>query len=229
MAVSLEAVKEPAAPIPDLPASVAGLPQNAISDGQVRLDPSPLSVPKEVPGRQHANAGTQARADWVGPPTVPGNPPGDHIFQEEVTPQDPFAIISRWAQLAGDPLVKENAVKKGIVAALAAFVLLFAVMVSTAFAGEGDPQPGVGYRVIDTNCGVPAGEYGFFSTEDWWWATYSNGRGVLKCVTHLAQDQEPPATLMVVPAGSCGTPDGVTTDAFTKIFPDGKVTLICRK
>lgn len=118
--------------------------------------------------------------------------------------------------------------KKGMVVLLI-LVLLLAAGVSTAFAGKGDPVPEVGYRVVDADCGVPAGDYGFFSTPDWYWATYSNGRGVLKCVAHLGEGQEPPAELMILPAGTCGTPAGTTEDAFTKIFPDGRVILICRQ
>ena len=116
------------------------------------------------------------------------------------------------------------------------FAILFSVFLllilgsTTVFAGggKGDPQPEVGYRVIDSDCGVPAGDYGFFVTSEWWWATYSNGRGVLKCVTHLEKGQTPPAETITIPVGLCGTPGGSTEDAFTRIFPNGAVHLICR-
>lgn len=118
---------------------------------------------------------------------------------------------------------------KKAIAITVALLLLLALSVSAVIAGEGDPTPGVEYRPINTTCGIPAGDYGFFSTNMWWWAVYPNRGGVLKCITHLHENQRPPAELMTIPVGSCGTPEGATNDAFTKIFPDGRVTLICRK
>lgn len=109
--------------------------------------------------------------------------------------------------------------------------LMLIVSATVAFAGDdgkGDPQPKVGYRPIDTDCGVPAGDWGFFTTADWWWAVYSNGNGVLKCITHLSPDQTPPAERVNIPVAGCGTPVGTTDDAWTTVFPDGSVHLICR-
>jgi hypothetical protein len=122
-----------------------------------------------------------------------------------------------------------TAMKKIIGIALMLIILL-TLSASTVFAGEGDPTPGVEYNPWGVSCGVPAGEYGFFSTFDWWWAVYPNGGGVLKCVAHLNPGQTPPATILKIPVvGGCGTPGGFTSDAFTKVFPDGHIELICRK
>lgn len=124
-------------------------------------------------------------------------------------------------------LGKEKQMKRTVLVLLVVSLVLL-VAASVAFAGDKDGDPEVGYRVIDTNCGIPAGDFGFFTTPDWWWATYPNGSQILKCVTKLGPDQTPPASDVIVPVSLCGTPAGTTTDAFTKIKTDGSVHLICR-
>jgi hypothetical protein len=116
---------------------------------------------------------------------------------------------------------------KKIVAITLALLLLLVLGFSTVLAGTG--QPDVGYRPIDTSCGIFAGDYGFFTTNTWWWAVYPNGGGVLKCTSHLNPGQTPPAVLTIIPGPACNTPTGITNDSFTKVFPDGHVVLICRK
>jgi len=117
---------------------------------------------------------------------------------------------------------------KKVILITLALLLLMAVGVSTAFAGEGDPQPGV-TTWEGVSCGVPAGQYGNFSTNSWWYATYSNGVGVLKCSTHLSPGQVPPADVTKVAEGfDCNTPNGLTSDSYTKVFPSGRVILICK-
>ena len=117
--------------------------------------------------------------------------------------------------------------KKAIVV-LATLVLLVMLSVTVATAGEGDPQPGVEYNPYGVYCGIDAGEYGWFSTMDWWWAVYSNDVGIFKCVTQLHPEQVPPATTMVVWEGWCGTPGGSTDNSRAKVFPDGRVVLTCK-
>ena len=112
---------------------------------------------------------------------------------------------------------------------LACLVLLLALGVTAVMAGDGDPQPGVVYNPYEGSCGVPAGEFGYYMTYDWWWATYSNGVGILKCKTQLDPGVAPPATTVLIPGdGVCGTPGGSTENYFTKVFPDGAVHLICK-
>ena len=118
--------------------------------------------------------------------------------------------------------------KKTLVS-LFVLVLLLTLGVSVAIAGSGDPVPGVEYNPSGVSCGVPAGDWGWFSTFNWWWATYSNDRGILKCLTHLDNGQAPPSVTVTVPgSGYCATPGGITEDFFTRVFPDGAVHLICR-
>lgn len=107
-------------------------------------------------------------------------------------------------------------------------IMLLALSASVATAGEGDPVPGVEYNPWGVSCGVPTNNFGWFMTYDWWWATYSNGGGILKCITHLADWQTPPAEMIINWYGPCSTPGGSTPIGYTKVFPDGAVHLICK-
>ncbi len=118
--------------------------------------------------------------------------------------------------------------KKVLVITLAMLILL-TLGVTSVLAGKGDDQPEVGYRPIDTSCGIVAGEWGNFNTPVWWWAVYSNDRGVLKCEAKLDKGQTPPETVVTLPGDSvCGTPGGTTDNYFVRVFPSGRVSLICR-
>ncbi len=109
-----------------------------------------------------------------------------------------------------------------------AFLVSLSVPTVVAQQDKGSPVPEVGYRTIDANCGVSGGDYGFFTADDWWWAVYSNGIGVLKCETELPAGETPPAETITIPGETtCGTPAGSTADNFTRITPEGRVTLIC--
>jgi hypothetical protein len=108
-------------------------------------------------------------------------------------------------------------------AGLLAFVVAVPAVVVNA--QDKDKEPGVTVTQPGGICGL--GPYG--STTIWYWAVYSNGRGVLKCDGELPPDQTPPTEKIQVPLnGSCGTPGGPTTDAFFTIDVDGRIALVCR-
>ena len=108
-----------------------------------------------------------------------------------------------------------------------ALILLLTVGITTVMAEGDDPFPGVEYNPWDVDYSVPAGDWGWFYTYDWWWATYSNGTSHLKCLTHLDPWQEPPSEVVIAWEGPCGTPGG-TTNGYTKVYPDGHVALLCK-
>ena len=108
--------------------------------------------------------------------------------------------------------------KSLLVLALLAFLLTLSV--AGVMAGK-DDQPDVGYRPFDVSCGI----YQYGVTADWWWAEYSNGKGVLKCI---GETDNPPSEVTIEYVDNCGTPAGTTDDAFIKVFPNGAVHLICR-
>lgn len=109
-------------------------------------------------------------------------------------------------------------------------LLVFMLMLSVSGAmagGKGDGQPEVSEP--DGLCNINAGPYGLFQTDDAWYAEYSNGRSVLKCLTNLHPWQTPPAEKLYVPSSGCANFQGdITTDAWKWVFPDGRVSLICR-
>ena len=101
--------------------------------------------------------------------------------------------------------------------------ILLVMTTSVALAEGKYDQSKVGF--FDKTCTIDAGKWGVLTETDAWFAKYSNGVIILKCLGHVGN---PPEKVFTYSGLACEIPGDSTTNSRVKVFPDGKVSLICK-